>query len=129
MPAPRKPTSQLAESTLRANVGRYASRAKEPIPTKPLGNPPSHLTKDQKKVWRELAITAPPDVLTICDRWAVEVAVVLMTKIRTGTFHTADIAQLRQSLASLGMTPADRSRVSTNQPNTDPNDEWNDLIN
>jgi phage terminase small subunit len=129
MPAPRKPTSLLSSSTLKANVGRYSGRSDEPKPTEPLGTPPAHLTKNQKKTWCELATTAPANVLTHCDRWIVETAVILMTKIRSGTFTTADIAQLRSCLASLGMTPADRSRVAETKPDTDTHDEWSDLIN
>jgi hypothetical protein len=130
MPRPRTPTIVLeSRGALAHDAKRYAHRASEPKPTDPLGTPPPHLTKEQKKVWKELASTAPPDVLTVCDRWVVEAAVLLMTRVRTGIFNTADIAQLRSCLASLGMTPADRSRVSVSRPEINPNDEWSDLIN
>jgi phage terminase small subunit len=129
MPRPRTPTAILdARGALAHDSKRYAHRTSEPQPTKPLGSAPAHLTKDQKKVWRELATTAPADVLTGCDRWVVESAVMLMSLIRSGNFTTATIAQLRSCLASMGMTPADRSRVSAKKQELNPDDEWTDLI-
>ena len=131
MPALRKPTSQLSESTLKTNVGRYASRANEPKPTKPLGVAPKHFTKEQKSVWKELSTIAPEHVLKNTDRWVVELATVLMTKIRTGNFTSAEVGHLRACLAAMGMTPSDRSRVSA-VVSTEPesgNDPFSGLLN
>lgn len=129
MPRPRTPTSVLeATGALAHDSKRYASRVTEPKITDALGVPPKHLTTSQKKVWKELAATAPAGVLTSADRWIVETAVILMTKIRSSDFSAADIGHLRSCLASLGMTPADRSRVSVAKQETPQHDEWSDLI-
>lgn len=129
MPRPRTPTPILeATGALTHDSKRYASRTTEPMPTGDLGTPPKHPTTAQKKTWKELAVTAPAGVLTSADRWIVETAVILMTKIRTASFTAADIGHLRSCLASLGMTPADRSRVSVTKQETSQHDEWSDLI-
>jgi hypothetical protein len=122
MPKPRKPTSQLGEQTLAKNKGRYAARAREPRPAAKLGAPPKDLTPAQKKLWREIVAQVPPGVLTSADRIIVEITVRQLEKLRTGLASPVDIGHLRQSLASLGMTPADRSRVST-APEAPPQDD------
>ena len=118
MPAPRKPTHLLEMSgSLAHDPKRYLDRANEPIPTDPLGPPPAHFNAAQKKIWSELESTAPKGVLANSDRWVVETACVLMTRVRSDDFTSADIGHLRSCLASLGMTPADRSRVTAvNEP-------------
>jgi hypothetical protein len=113
MPRPRTPTAILeATGQLAHDPKRYATRLTEPKPNTSLGTAPKHLTTAQKKVWKELSSTAPDGVLTGCDRWIVETSVILMSKIRTGNFTSTDIGHLRSCLAAMGMTPADRSRVS-----------------
>lgn len=130
MPRPRTPTPLLeATGALKHDPKRYADRANEPRPTEPLGKAPNHLSPAQKKVWKELAAIAPAGVLTNADRWIVETTVILMTKIRSGSFTSTDTGQLRQCLASLGLTPADRSRVSVEPTkNTEPDDPWSNII-
>ena len=113
MPMPRTPTALLeATGALSHDKKRYASRKTEPKPTTQLGAAPKHLSTAQKKTWKELDAMAPDGVLTGCDRWIVETAVILMAKIRTGDFNSTHIGHLRSCLASMGMTPSDRSRVS-----------------
>ena len=119
MPKPRKPTSQLSELTLKRNTGRYADRANEPKPTNILGPPPKHLAPTQKKLWKELVKRIPDGVLYDCDTYIVELTVRLIEKMRTGTLMTSEVSQYRGCLASLGLTPADRSRVSVSEPQTD----------
>jgi hypothetical protein len=57
----------------------------------------------------------PDGVAGRCDRLIIELTCRLLIEMRTqGKFNAALAAQLRCCLAALGMTPADRSRVSTN---------------
>lgn len=113
MPAHRKPTTLLeASGALAHDPKRHAHRVTEPKPTEALGPAPKHFTPAQKKIWKELVSIAPKGVLFHCDRWVVETACLLMERLRSSSFNTSDIAQLRSCLATLGMTPADRSRVS-----------------
>lgn len=113
MPQPRTPTSLLVQAgSFVTHPERAAARVNEPKLTEPLGNPPKHLSKPQRAAWRELARIIPLGVAGNADRWAVEMAAVLMVKFRTNTAKTAEIATLNSLLSRFGMTPADRSRVS-----------------
>jgi phage terminase small subunit len=113
MPTPRKPAALLEMSgQLKHNPARYEHRQHEPKPTNALGNAPKHLTKEQKSCWKELSKLAPAQVLKDCDRWLVELACVLMAKLRAGTISIGESAQLLGCLSRMGLTPADRSRVA-----------------
>ncbi len=119
MPKQRKPTSQIATETLARNRGRYAGRElTEPKPTTTLGNPPRHLSPAQKKIWKHLVSTIPDGVLFAIDAIAIELTVRLVERMQDGTLKSNEIGQLRGCLASLGATPADRSRVSVVPPET-----------
>jgi hypothetical protein len=50
--------------------------------------------------------------LTYRDRWAVELAARLMHKAVSNGASTAELSTLRSLLAAMGMTPADRSKLS-----------------
>jgi phage terminase small subunit len=125
MSRPRTSTAILeARGSFVHNPGRKAARANEPRPTGELGRPPKHLADDEKKIWRELARIAPPGVLTNSDRWLVEMAVRLMTRVRKGTARTMEFGQLAQCLARMGLSPADRSRVSAVPQPTEEDSVW-----
>jgi hypothetical protein len=111
MPRPRKPTQLLVvEGTLRP--GRHAERAHGPIVDAPLGGPPS----DWKLAGKALGNREcnPAGVATKSDRLILEVVCRLVANMREEPekFSSAMAVQLRCCLATLGMTPADRSRVS-----------------
>ena len=113
MSRPRISTAILeARGAFIHNPGRRVARANEPKPTGQLGRPPKHLASDEKKIWRELARIVPPGVLTNSDRWFVEMTVRLMPCLRQRTVTASQIGQLLQCLGRMGLTPADRSRVS-----------------
>lgn len=105
---PRKPTSLHVIEGTRTRTDRSA----EPVDSRPLGEPPKHLKAAQRRVWEEFVESMPAGVLAQADRYAVEVVVLLIAKMRTAAGLTAaEIGTLQRGLASLGMTPADRSRV------------------
>jgi hypothetical protein len=113
MPRPRKPTAlHLVENTLRP--ARHAERSHEPVVDGPLGGPPSDWKPAGKALWWEIANAIPAQVATRADRLIVELTCRLVVKMREDPekFNSAMAGQLRCCLASLGMTPADRSRVS-----------------
>ncbi len=114
MPRPRKPTEALIlTGAFQKNPSRR--RAIGPKSDAGLGEPPRHLTQAEADCWREAAANAPPGVLTSGDRWIVEVASRLMAKLRgagVGGMRGAELSQLTGSLAKLGWTPSDRSRVA-----------------
>ncbi|AEU36170.1 hypothetical protein AciX8_1834 [Granulicella mallensis MP5ACTX8] len=122
MPKPRKPTALLAlNGGLATNPGRYADRLSEPNVTLPIGSAPSGFSKAKRAIWDEVAGLVAPGVLQRSDRIILELITHLIYDLRTGQSTVASIAQLRMALASLGMTPSDRSRVSA-APQDSPND-------
>jgi hypothetical protein len=126
---PRTSTASLeSRGAFVHNPGRRVARANEPRPTGALGRPPKHLLDEEKRIWRELARIAPPGVLTNSDRWLAEIAVRLMTRTRQGTARTMEFSQLVQCLAKMGLTPADRSRVSAVPPPAVEDSVWDHFL-
>jgi phage terminase small subunit len=77
--------------------------------------PPTYFKAHQKAVWNEIVGVLPATVLQATDRMAVELAARLIAQFRKqddAEVTSAQVAQIRTALAVLGMTPADRSRVS-----------------
>ena len=123
MPAPRKPTHlHLLSGATAKNPQRFSDRVSEPGSNGPIGDPPSAFNNARKALWDEVVDLVPDGVLQKSDRVIVELVVMLLHELRTGDLNIAGIAQLRQALASLGCTPADRSRVSA--PPEQKVDEW-----
>jgi hypothetical protein len=114
MSRPRKPTAALeASGAFKRNPQRRAARANEPVPTGPLGNPPSHFNPYHVEIWRELAAQAPPGVLTISDRWVLEICCTLMGKYRRGTATAGEMTRLMDCIRQIELTPSSRSSVSS----------------
>jgi hypothetical protein len=113
MPKPRTPMSILAlTGAISKNPARYADRLNEPVSIAPIGDAPAAFNKARRAIWDEIVSLVPDGVLQRSDRLIVELISHLVYDLRTGESTIASIAQLRMALASLGMTPADRSRVS-----------------
>jgi hypothetical protein len=119
MPRNRVPTEILdAKGAFLANPQR--KRAAEPTTAdaESLGPPPTRLTKEQKKAWKEIGKRMLPGVVFASDRDAFELMVRLTCRMRDEdrtkeeTLMTAAEKTLLVSLWSrFAMTPADRSRV------------------
>lgn len=113
MPAPRKPTSQLALSgALKRNPGRHKDRAAEAKPTAELGPKIPGLTELEAACWDRIIALCPPGVLKNSDEAIVELTARLWAAVKSGKAKAATIAQLRVCLQQLGMTPAARSLVA-----------------
>jgi len=103
-------------------------RRVDPETTGPLSiAAPAHLSAAEKPVWAELVGLAPKRVLAECDTYVVELTVRLVAKLRDGTINGAQTGQLLACLGRLGMTPADRSKV-TAQKETE-GSEWDEIDN
>ena len=111
MPKPRKHVSQLGEVNRKRNSGRYKSRADEPKPASFNEKAPDYFTEDQQTIWADLVARVPTGVLKRCDVFILELTVILTEKMRAGGLKASEVGQYRGCLASLGITPADRSRV------------------
>lgn len=112
----RTPTEILdAKGTFIANPQR--SRPGEPKGSQPLGGPPTYLSKEEKKVWKDLAKQVLPGVAYQSDRTAFELLTRLTYKLRSGQMtKSSDMATLISLCSRFAMTPADRSRVVVDKP-------------
>jgi hypothetical protein len=132
MARPRKPTAVLdLVGAFKKDPQRKAARVNEPQSCGPIGEPPLHFSEELKPLWKELVSLAPAGVLTVADRWTVEVACRMMLLLRqpptyqaddaSGTlverpaWGSAEVNALMRCLGSMGLTPVDRSKVSVPQ--------------
>src|SRR5215218_7542410 len=91
-------------------------RKAEPRPNGPLGPPPRRLGDDQIEAWREIVECCPPGVLTKADRLVLELTARLLAEMwAAGKLDARLAARLEACLGKLGMTPADRSKVTAAQ--------------
>lgn len=85
-----------------------------------LGSPPKWLTKEEKKVWKDIAKTLLPGVAFASDRDSFELMVVLTTQQRDPVRKLEMMAAERNLLVTLwsrfGKTPADRAKIQAEQP-------------
>ena len=113
----RTPTSILeAKGAFQQNPGR--ARKAEPKVTEPIGNPPTYLSAEEKKVWREIVKRSPPGVLFESDREAFELLVRLASKKRYhfSAMMVGEMSQFVSLCSRYAMTPADRSKVAVETP-------------
>src|ERR1051326_6809352 len=119
MPGTKKPVSQLVPGAFRRNRARARV---EPTPTGPLGGPPRHLSPAQRAAWREIVAIAPRGVLFKSDKFIVEVAALLLGRLREDGIggergmSNAEVGLLSTVLGKCGLSPADRSKVSVILP-------------
>lgn len=111
MPRARKPTAVLQfTGAYKKDPNRAESRKDEPKPSGGIGEPPAHLSDEQKKLWFELVGQSLPGVLSNADRTILELTVRALEQIRI-VYDPKIGPQLNQYLQQLGMTPAARSKV------------------
>ena len=88
--------------------------------TEPLGDPPSRLTADETREWRDFARALP--WLRRSDRKILAIACRLSVRALHGDeLDLPALAELRRTLTAMGATPADRSKVSI--PDDDDGDD------
>ncbi len=128
MPAHRKPVELLElAGTFRDNPKRR--RAIGPKSDRELGRPPAYLSSAEKAVWTEIASIVPAGLLTSGDRIAVELLARLVSKMRLDWLNGSELGILTGLLARMGMSPADRSRVSAAPPKDASDAEWDQFVN
>lgn len=127
MARPRKPTP-LLELTGAFQKDPQRARPHEPKPAGPLGDPPECFNDEPgleakelldraalRAAWHELTGMVAAGVLTISDRWLVELACRTMQQVRKGAALAAERNLLLSCLSRMGLTPADRSRIAVPQ--------------
>ena len=101
------------------NPGRFADRAESHAARPNSVARPTGLNKHEKAIWREMAARIPEGVLTAADRYVLEIAVRLQARARGfgEPLKPVEMGHLRACLGSMGMTPADRTKVNgSNEP-------------
>lgn len=133
MPRPRKPTATLElTGAFKKNPQRAAARKGEPKPSGPLGAPPDYLSETERACWNELSELSPAGVLTNADRPLVELGSRLWAKIREdgigGKYGVTvgEIAQYKDCLIRMGLTPVDRSKINL-APNEEQKNEFEEF--
>lgn len=114
MARPRKPTNvlQLA-GAFKQNPQRAAAREKEPEPDGEIGDPPEWLSEIERGCWIELVGLCHEGVLCSADRPFMEYAARVWAQIRSEKGIDPKLGiRFETVCARLGMTPADRSKVS-----------------
>lgn len=129
MARPRKPTNVLElKGAFNHNPDRGRARENEPEPEAPISDAPGYFNEVQAEAYRELVRKAHRGVLCDADSVAVEAGAVLLARLRTSTeeFTAGEFGRLEAILGKLGMTPADRSKVSAPKKakHGDPLDEF-----
>ncbi len=111
--AARKPTKVLeATGAFKKNPQRKRT---DPATTGEIGAAPGYFSTEEAAVWSEIVQNAPVGVLTGSDRLHVEVlsrAIAQLRATEPADIKPALLQQIRAGLSSIGMSPADRSRVN-----------------
>lgn len=127
MPKPRTPSAVLEA---RGAFDKDPARRRDDFEAGAFDpTPPTYFKVHQKAVWSEIVAALPASVLQATDRMAVELAARLIAhfrKLPDTEVTSAQVAQIRTALAVLGMTPADRSRVSAKKQ--DPINPFADMV-
>lgn len=79
---------------------------------KPPGKPPAHLAPAESAVWRELMKRTPRGYLQSSDRFFVEAACRLITRIRAGEVKASELNAVMNVLSKLGLNPVDRAKLN-----------------
>lgn len=130
MARPRTPSNVLE---LRGSFKKDPQRKRknEPKPTGEVGKLTMGST-DPKEIWDELVTACAPNVLTVSDRIALEIAVEYMSQFRKdpANYPNERVRILISLLSKFGMTPSDRAKLSI--PDADSsggNDPWAKFLN
>ena len=108
-----KPISKISPASADHNKGRIEDRLAKCEACKPqgrLGNAPTWMKPEEKKIWKQLAKTATAQ-LGANDRTLMEIAVTLKSKLGKHEITTAELSQLISCLSKLGFIPTDRLPV------------------
>lgn len=112
MARPRTPTNVLdARGAFEKNPNR---KREDPEVAGPLKAAPAYFSDEQVIIWKDLVKAAPKNVVTESDRFALEIATMLLQQFRLDPvdFTAAKLVRLETLLGKFGMTPSDRAKVA-----------------
>ena len=115
MPRPRKPTVVLVKNgAFKHDPKRATARTNEPEADGDIGEPPAHLTPAERLCWMEIVGLCYEGTLGSGDRLVIEHGARTLNALRSLETYddTKLMVRLEMILGKLGLTPADRSRVS-----------------
>lgn len=114
MARPRTPTSILAARGGLDKPGRAAKREGEPEVVGEIGDPPDYFTEPSRQAWYDIVEAMHAGTYGRAERLSVEVAALLLTKIRRmgPAVDGQTVTRFQAFLSSSGMTPCDRSKIS-----------------
>jgi phage terminase small subunit len=110
---------------LKGTLQKCRENPNEPQPGEPLGNAPAYFTETEQKIWREIKRMIVPGVLTVQDRFVVELLCQLMARLRQRDppMTGAERSNLTYCLSQLGLTPCSRSKISV-EPQSEKSDPF-----
>ena len=117
MPRPRTPLAKAKlTGAAEKHPERYKARSEPAASGRGIGKPPAYLPEPARKAWQTFADELP--WLQHEDRAALEAASLMRGRITDDPagVTAALFGQYRLSLASLGATPVDRSKVAQPAP-------------
>jgi len=119
MARPRKPSNVLElNGAFKKNPDRARERENEPPPVGDIGDPPEHLDEGARACWLELVGLSHEGVLCAADRLFLEYGARVLSQLRNSEEIDPKLGiRFETVCARLGMTPADRSKVSGRKPN------------
>lgn len=130
MARPRLPTNvHELKGSFKKDPARGRAREDEPVAVGELTDPPAEMPPEVAERWREVVGLAHKGVLCEVDALIVEQTAYLLHYLRETKWAVSPAVMVRYEacLGKLGMTPADRSKVSAFKPKGkggDPLDEF-----
>jgi hypothetical protein len=121
MARPRTATAILAARGAFKHDPQRARHQEPPGRAKFPKAPPSRLSADERKAWREIVKIAPVGVLTGSDTLVVEIVSVLLAEFRSDpqAFPTGRLGRLTAELGRLGLNPSGRAALQIPKADAD----------
>lgn len=118
MARPRTPSNVLAlKGSFAKNPDRGRARENEPVVTPGIGEPPPDMPPEVVACWVELVMLCADGVLSAVDRPFMEYAARVYWMIKQpGPVDLKAGVRFEAIIGKLGMSPADRSKVSVSKP-------------
>lgn len=103
-----------------ANRNKQRNNTNAPKPKRGIGPPPEHLSAAQARAWDYLVSVMFEGVLGESDRPTMEILACLFARFRAvnyddleaKTLSGTELAMLQKIMASYGMSPADREKIT-----------------